>query len=175
MMEEWRDVPGFEGAYQVSDQGRVRSCGRDTFDAAGRRLVRRPRVRLPFRRRDGYEQVNLSLKGRTTVHYVHRLVAAAFLGPCPEGMEVCHQNNVRNDSRAVNLRYDSPAGNQRDRVAHGTDLRGEAVYGSKLTREDVRRVKLLPRSLSARVVAKRFGVAKTTIKAIRTGRTWRHV
>lgn len=67
---------------------------------------------------DHYSKVRLKV-GVPTTKNVHQLVAEAFLGPRPEGMEVCHNNGQAHDNRAVNLRYDTHSNNQRDQVTHG--------------------------------------------------------
>jgi len=122
--EVWKDVPGFEG-YQVSDRGRVRSL---------KRL--HPHVLHVGGGPDGYKMVNLRQDGRTVPRSVHRLVALAFLGPCPKDLEVCHTNGDRRDNRPENLRYDTPAGNQMD-----VTLARLAALG--LTPDDIRHYRQL--------------------------------
>lgn len=117
--EEWRAVVGFEGRYEVSNIGRVRSV--DTVVYAGRGRTRRARGRvLSLYYGDRYPKANLKVNGKQRNSYVHILVAAAFLGPCPEGMEVCHNNGDRLDNRPENLRYDTHSANMLDRREHGT-------------------------------------------------------
>jgi len=95
-MEIWKDAVGFPG-YKVSDLGNV--CGK-----YGRIL--KPELI------DGYHYLGLCGKKRKYVR-VHRLVAAAFLGPCPAGQEVDHYNDIRDDNRVVNLHYVTPSENMR--------------------------------------------------------------
>jgi hypothetical protein len=119
--ERWLPAVGYEGRYEVSDQGRVRSLGRMVY--AGRRAHRRrvtPRVLKAF---PGGEYPTVRLRrnsdDRTTTQCVHALVMAAFVGPVPNGMEVCHNNGQHHDNRLANLRYDTRSSNLRDQVAHG--------------------------------------------------------
>lgn len=107
---------------------------------------------------------------------VHRLVAAAFLGPKPEGTEVCHNNGDPTDCRVENLRYDTRSGNQRDRVIHGTSNRGERHRCVKLTKEQVIEIKKSLRD-NERIadIARKYGVHFNTIRAINLGRSWWHV
>ena len=115
-LERWRAVPGHEGAYEVSDLGRVRSINRITD--RGRRI--KGRVLSLASHRNGYQQVNLH-RGRTqATHLVHQLVTLAFVGPVPEGMEVRHLNGVRSDNTLPNLAYGTHLDNMRDQRAHGT-------------------------------------------------------
>lgn len=114
--EEWRPIPGYEGAYEVSDLGRVRSLPR--LVPAGPHGGKRPipgGLLKPTIQHFGYAQVKLAGKSRL----VHWLVADAFLGGRPEGMQVCHSNGDPGDNRAINLRVDTVASNMSDTVRHG--------------------------------------------------------
>lgn len=114
--EQWRPVVGYEGHYEVSDEGRVRSLAR--IDPRGHRVRAKGIGRRPHPR--GYLQVTLTKHGVCRTHKVHRLVLEGFVGPCPEGMESCHGNGVRSDNRAMNLRWGTPQDNADDRMSHGT-------------------------------------------------------
>lgn len=119
--ETWRPVVGYEGAYEVSDLGRVRSLDRMVYAGRGREREHVGRV-LSVHTGDKYSKVRLKLDGDGgTTWNVHTLVALAFLGPCPEGAEVCHENGDAHDNRPANLRYDTHSANMHDRVAHGRD------------------------------------------------------
>jgi hypothetical protein len=119
--ELWRPIPLWEGFYEVSDQGRVRSLDRIVKTAAGPRRYLGKMLR-PGTNRHGYPVVVLSRAGRRgKTAKVHRLVLEAFVGPCPDGMEGCHNNGDRADARLPNLRWDTPSANQYDRRLHGTD------------------------------------------------------
>lgn len=114
--ERWLSVADWEGFYEVSDLGRVRSLPRWT--ASG---WRGGRVLKPVMNGRGYQAVALSRPGLGTRRYlVHQMVAAAFIGPCPKGQEVCHGPNGSLDNRASQLRYDTRAGNIQDAVREGT-------------------------------------------------------
>lgn len=115
--EQWKTIPGWEGRYSVSDQGRVRSEDQNITTKAG---VRKPHRGRALRPRLSCGRLSVSL-GRNNSQLIHRLVMAAFVGPCSEGMEVCHQNGDPTDNRLVNLRYDDHSGNMNDRMLHGTD------------------------------------------------------
>lgn len=104
-MEAWRDIPGFEGRYQVSDQGSVRSVDhRVRLVAHGVETTRlvRGRILRPGPSTSGHLSVVL---GRGNTRAVHVLVMLAFEGPCPEGMEVLHRNHTPSDNRFANLKY----------------------------------------------------------------------
>jgi len=108
-MERWLPVVGYEGIYEVSDRGRVRSLARIT---SGRRV--RPRVLKERPLPNGRPRVNLSLYGKVVDAYPYRLVLEAFVGPCPEGMEALHWDDDPNNNTVDNLRWGTRTENMRD-------------------------------------------------------------
>lgn len=128
--EVWRTIPGYEGLYEVSDQGRVRSLDR-VVAQRGRKSRMFPGVVLKHnlvgtRYREpgqGYHAVTLAYASDDHRRaYVHRLVMAAFIGPCPPGMEACHEDGDPRNNALYNLRYDTPSANNMDKWRHGTML-----------------------------------------------------
>lgn len=126
-IEEWRAVVGFEGSYEVSDLGRVRSLDRvehfQRVDARSGKLVSVSRrhkgvLLVPEKvKKSGYLRVQL---GKGNKLYVHALVLTAFTGPCPDGFEGCHGDGDRTNNREPNLRWDTRRENVADMVKHGT-------------------------------------------------------
>jgi hypothetical protein len=173
--ERWRPVPGFEGFYDVSDHGRMRSVDRN-IPRGGSFMRRRGREMRQRIDQKGYARVYLSKGGVGRRHRVHRLVLAAFIGPCPDGHEAAHQNGVRADNRLENLRWSTPAENAADRDRHGSTARGSENGRAKLNASKVRAIRLLLAcDQTMPQIAEQFGVAPGTIEAVKTGRTWRHV
>jgi hypothetical protein len=109
--ETWRPIDGFD-LYEVSDAGRIRSQPR-----------RRTRggILKPCPAPNGYLQVTLTQDGIRRTTSVHVIVAAAFHGPRPDGLQVRHLNGDQADCRAVNLAYGTPSQNNLDKRQHGTD------------------------------------------------------
>jgi hypothetical protein len=130
-LERWKWVVGFEGFYQVSDLGRVRSVDRIVRGGYGkpRKLVGKV-LRLKTDKRYGYRAANLHKEGFCTFIEVHRLVMAAWVGPCSEGLEVCHGPNGVADNSVSNLCYGTKSQNSLDRRRDGTD------GGRKVVRSD---------------------------------------
>jgi len=130
--EAWRPIPGWEGFYEVSDQGRVKSCARSVPGRPGRMINRRERILTPSCTADGYLVVALSRDNARFYMRVHRAVLLAFVGPCPVGTEACHGDGVRHNNMLANLRWDTRSANTLDKVAHGTHpmaSRTECVNG----------------------------------------------
>ena len=109
-IEQWLPVPGYELCYQVSSAGRVWSIPR--YKTRGGYL--RPSVS-----RWGYLQVGLCRDSKTSTRFVHCLVAAAFLGPRPDGLEVRHLDGNPRNNVVPNLRYGTKSENAQDRLRHG--------------------------------------------------------
>jgi hypothetical protein len=131
--EEWRAVVGFEGVYEVSSVGRVRRV----------LLYRHKSNALPPARgttlnRRGYPIVALSSAGRRKLATVHSLVAEAFIGPRPEGMQINHIDGVKTNNAPSNLEYVSAAQNIRHAAAMGLMPTGER-HGSRTKPERLAR------------------------------------
>lgn len=113
-MEEWRSIEGYEGLYEVSNLGRVRSLDRYGNTGYGIRLYK-GKILSPAKVRGDYLQVVLSKDCNGTMFKVHRLVAMAFQDICGqfiEGLQVDHRNCVRDDNRAKNLHWVTSSENQ---------------------------------------------------------------
>lgn len=120
-MEEWRSVVGYEGFYEVSDFGRVRSVDRLVRNGRSGKRLRLGQEMRPYEVDEGHLRLCLRRDGRTRNRFVHHLVLEAFVGPCPDGLEACHGNGVPSDNRLSNLRWDTRSSNALDRVDHGRD------------------------------------------------------
>lgn len=121
--EQWKPVVGYEGIYEVSDQGRVRSLGFDFIGSGGRRFRRKGKVLAGSRSLNGRISIGLSRQGeKLHSRYVHHLVLEAFLGPCPPGNECCHWNDDPSDNRLKNLRWGTRSENVHDQVRNGNHL-----------------------------------------------------
>lgn len=106
-MEEWRDVQGYEGLYQVSNLGRVRSCDRLVTNSINSnfKVKRKGKILSNIDHGNGYIYVSLTKEGKRENHYVHRLVAKAFI-PNPENLpEIDHKDHNRENNIPENLEW----------------------------------------------------------------------
>lgn len=164
--EVWLPVPleQYADIYEVSDLGRVRRSKDSTIKKFSVGYALKPRVNV-----SGHRRVALQPGFKNMM--VHRLVLGAFVGPCPEGMEGCHNDGDPSNNALSNLRWDTRSANQLDRTDGWKNHRGEKNGRARLTAEDVRKIRADPRKAEA--VAPEYGVHSSTIRNARRGTTWR--
>lgn len=179
--ETWKPVVGFEGQYEVSDFGRVRSLDRTSEyqrldQYSGRLLTIRRHHRGHFLQPSASKSGHLSVVlGRGNTRQVHTLVLEAFVGPCPAGHEGCHGDDIPSNNNLSNLRWDTRSANLHDAVRNGVKSVGERQWNAKLKDADIPVIRGLFETTSYAEIARRYGVAESTIRQIRDGRAWTHV
>lgn len=117
--EQWSDIPGFEGSYQASTHGRIKSLGREIVRSTGAVQFLKPRVLKHSVDNSDRHRVYLRRDGKTHTRLVHQLVLETFVGPCPDGMEVCHADDDAGNNYLSNLRYDTHRENLIERTRNG--------------------------------------------------------
>jgi hypothetical protein len=154
LFENWRPVPGWEGFYEVSDWGRVRSVARKVDYGIKGHATYQGRLLKQHKSTNDYLCVDLKRAGNRKTYSTHRLVALAFIGPCPIGKEVDHIDADRFNNTLKNLRYLVISKNR----------------GAKLTADqavEIRRLSL--EGMSNRRLGEMFGVTESAIRHIRSG------
>lgn len=172
MLEEWRDVVGYKGYYQISNFGNVKSFYYDSN--LGKRLKFLQNNR-------GYSCVNLYLNGISKKLVIHKLVLEAFVGPCPRGMECRHLNGNPQDNQLINLKWGTKSENVLDSMKHGTryqpDSRGIKNGRSKLTENEVKEIGQLysTQKWTQKQLAQKFHISRSTISKIIIRLNWNHI
>lgn len=178
MEEVWKDIPGFEGCYQASTHGRIRSVARTVYrkdshngyalwSYSGRVLRTTPKE-------SGH--LNVSLGARNTKK-VHRLVLETFVGPCPQGMECLHTDGNPENNRLDNLRWGTRLDNRADIRTHA-QLYRRRQGATSLSEETIRAIKrdlAEPNGQSQKKLAAKYGVHYNTINNINRGYTHKWV
>lgn len=182
--EIWKPVVGHEGAYEVSNLGRVRSIDRvvkrkhwDRYSGT-MMLVDYTycgRVLRPGDRQAGHVSVAI---GKGNSRDVHLLVLEAFVGPCPEGHEACHHDDNPVNNVVWNLRWGTRSSNLLDAVRNGKRPVGEHHHNAKLRAKDIpvirKKATSGPRGIIS-ALARKYGVAWAQIRQVRDGGSWRSI
>lgn len=117
--EYWLPVVDYEGMYEVSTLGRVKSLARTVWHPVGRAIRLMPE-RIMSQRSGSYLTVMLCRNGEERIYSVHVLMLEAFVCARPAGMEGCHADDIRANNVLSNLRWDTPSANRLDSVRNGT-------------------------------------------------------
>lgn len=177
-MEEeiWLPIAEFDG-YEVSNLGRVRNW--NSQNGVGGRGLSPRLLKLTKFVNKPYLRVRPSKNGKSKTRRVHHLVLEAFEGPCPEGMEACHDDGDGANNRRDNLRWDTHVENMKDQIRHGTTARGERSSLSKITELQAKAVKAALAAVtghgSIKRVSEMTGISYRIVADIKCNKTWRHV
>lgn len=174
MIEQWKDIPRFEGCYQVSNFGNVRSFANSH---KGKRIE--PKLRALSLTYDGYQKIRLIANGLDVTERVHRLVAKLFI-PNPEGKEtVNHIDGNKLNNRVDNLEW----ADRKEQLYHAyktglkTAKKGCENANSKLSSEQVQTIRKLykkgSRQFSSVKLSKMYGVSHRVILLIVKGQSYR--
>lgn len=174
MIEIWKSIPGFEGRYEASSFGRIKSLPNS------RRSTELVLKQRPNTLRGNYMCVGLTGRRDGQLfqrgYHVHALVCLAFHGlPGSPDLEACHNDGDNRNNAPSNVRWDTHRNNLLDRNEHGTSNRGARNAMAVLTEEKARAVKGLLGTISQKKIAVKFGVGRSTVAAISQGRTWSYV
>lgn len=181
MKVKWLPVSGYEGLYEVSSSGLVRSLDRVVGGRWGDRSRTLPGRVLRLRKEKkehGRKTVILyDGSGKTKTKRVHRLVLEAFVGPCPSGMEGCHNDGNPANNKLNNLRWDTRSANHMDRVKHGTHDRGERNPMAKIIPEKVIAIRTLYKKTEASQhdLADLFDLSQAHISRIVNMKRWAYL
>jgi hypothetical protein len=193
--EEWRWVAGYENLYEISNIGRLRSYKkRGSNTGHYYSSPETAKILTPIYRK-GYPNYSLYNKHGIYKHKLaHRLVLEAFVGPCPTGMECCHNDGNRKNCVLSNLRWDTPKNNGLDRIIHGTSkvcsgenhwsktrpedtLKGENNAAAKLTDIQVYNIiDILTKELATKSeLARYYRIDQTIPGRIIARKKWQHI
>lgn len=126
--------------------------------------------------RDGHIRITLKVDGKKRHPYVHQLVLRAFVGPCPPGLETCHNDGNPANNSIKNLRYGTKKENSADSKRHGTSNTGERNASAKLKESDIPDIFRLWREGRKKYeIAKIYNVRDTLISRITLRQIWSHV
>jgi len=168
MIEEWKDIVRYEGYYQVSNLGKVKSLGNE--------FSRKERLLKPSLQSKGYLTVVLQKNGIRNMVLVHRLVAEYFVSNPLNKPQVNHINGVKTDNNIENLEWVFHRENLDHAIKNNLTLKGEENRNSKLKDVDVVKIhSLLQKGITTKELSESYNVSYSTIDGIRTNRYWKHL
>ena len=179
--EIWKPAVGFEGKYEVSNRGQVRSIDREVDhgrDGTGHGKRKLQGVLLRQRKQgSGYRSVGLPLiGGKQKCHLVHWLVAAAFIGRRPDGADINHKDGNKANNCAQNLEYCTRRENMVHARATGLwDNRGERNGQAKKTEAAVLAILADSERMTRRQLRDKHGVTRQWLENLLSGRKWKHL
>ncbi len=178
-MEKWKDIEGYEGKYQVSSLGRIKSLER-YIDRGIKGFAKQKEIILKLRLKKGYLEVGLRSKGDKNQKFllVHRIVATAFILNPENKKTVNHKNLIKTDNRLINLEWNT----QKEQISHAIESgafkqKGDFNSKSKLTSKDVLEIRYLYKTKSKppKELSEKYKVSKSTIHRIVTNKIWKHI
>lgn len=179
--EEWRDIPGYEGYYQASTRGRLKSLTRIIcLKANGRQKAHKKEIRarlLKFNLDNTYLLVSLNKNGKSKIFTVHELTALTFIGPRPNGKKgenIRHIDNNPHNNHYRNLAYSSSKRNHVDKNKSDTRNYGERNNTTKLSFQDVGKARKLKATiaLSNKCISEMFNISPPAMFDILKGKNW---
>jgi hypothetical protein len=182
-LEVFVDIQGYEGYYQVSNYGNVRSLDRVIVEKSGKTQTLKGRILKPRTNPGGYRYIELGKNGTKATFAIHHLVAQAFIPNPGNKRTVNHIDGNKLNNSLINLEWSTYSENLEH--AYKTGLRravqieavGSKNYKRKLKSEQVLEIKrlLATGNLTHKEIATKFSIARSTITEIKSGRRWKHL
>jgi predicted XRE-type DNA-binding protein len=180
MKEIWKDIKGYEGYYQVSNFGKVRSLDRIIINN-GNKCKRKGKLMNLTKNNFGYFHIQLSKNFKKKTFRVHRLVALAFIDNPENKHDINHINGIKTDNNVSNLEWNT----RKENISHAFKLGlmnskhslGEKNYFAKINIDDVLKIKELLKGgkYSQKKIGEILGVSESCIGHIKRGYTWGHI
>jgi hypothetical protein len=156
--------------YRVCDGGAVYSCLNSRGQKTSSWHIKRP---CPPDKKSGHIRIGLWVEGKCITEYVHVLVLTAFKGPCPPGLECCHDDGNPANNHVSNLDWGTRAKNSADKKRHGTDNAGERHPFARLTEVDVVEIfRLASQGMAQWRIGEIYGVHQVHISGVLLRKFW---
>ncbi len=176
MIEIWKDIEGYEGFYMASYCGKIKSLDRFVNGNGGSKQFKKGKILKPFLTRKGYPMVDMKINGVGRHISVHILIAKTYV-PNPENKpQVNHKDGIKINTAAWNLEWNTNEENMAHAIANGLrPIIPLGGYASKLTEDQVRKIRALKNTFSQKELSKMFNTCQSNIGMINTNKTWLHI
>lgn len=181
MYEIWKDIKGYEGYYQVSNTGKIKTLEHNIIRHNGKRLTIKEKILNGSKDTKGYLQVELKKDGKRNIKFIHRLVAETFIENPNNKLQVNHINGDKSNNGIDNLEWVTCSENIHHAWKNGLNkpIKGEAHGNHKLTDDEVRYIKEhykpYDRKYGINALARKFQVSTCPIDRIVNGKGWKHI
>ena len=177
MEEIWKDVVGYEGLYQVSNMGEVKSLERTIIKSNGREQYIPERILIPGLSIWGYLSVSLYKKESKKTTKIHRLVAAAFLMVSVSRLHVNHIDGNKLNNKVDNLEWCTPKENTAHAFKHKLRKAPRGEINGKLTEKEVIEIRALCSldTLTHKEIASIYGIHKSYVSKLKLRNSWNHL
>lgn len=176
LKEIWMPINGYEGIYEISNYGNIRSLDRrKRHSNIGFTSICKGQTLKPKTHANGYYEVSLCKNGKSKFKLIHRLVAQSFIENPENKPQVNHKNGNKKDNHINNLEWVTQKGNAEHAVKIGLYGNGERMYNHILSEKDVLEIRKLYPENTLSQLSNSYKVSITTIHYIVTRRAWKHV
>ena len=157
-----KDIANYDGQYKICKNGKVWSSITEKYLS-------------PAKTSGGYYTVSLYKNKKSKTHYIHRLLAEAFIAN-PDNMPcINHIDGIKDNNDLSNLEWCSYSENNRHAYSNGLSKKGNLRYNSKLRENHIKSVFMLSRiGLSQEKISRMFGVSRGSIQDVLDGKSWVH-
>lgn len=176
MNEVWKDIEEFEGYYQISNIGEVKSLERIVKNGLNSTRIVKERILKQTMGTNGYLSVGLHKHQKCKKYEIHRLVAIAFISNPDNKSQVNHKDGIKTNNFDFNFEWVTHKENADHAVLNNlVNNKGSNHGNAKLVEEDIVEIRELYKSKSQRAIAEMYNVNRATIGLIVTFKTWKHV
>jgi hypothetical protein len=165
--EQWKDIPGYEGRYQVSDLGNVKSLDIVVLKRDGKTVAKKGKIKAFYLDCAGYKQVHLYMNGNAKHCKIHRLVADMFVKGKKENLQVNHINGIKTDNRACNLEWVTQKENMKH--AYNIGLQTPVDNGLSKSIEIIKGGKVIGVEKSIRELCRKYNLDRRTVQRVISG------
>lgn len=175
--EIWKDIPNYEGLYQASNLGKIKSLTRIVNRRGNTTRTVFEKILITMSDGKGYRLVNLNKLGVTKMYTIHRLILSTFVKNIENKPQVNHINGIKNDNRLVNLEWVTISENGFHAYKNGLQIsaKGEKANGSKLKNEQILEIRKIGKTLPIKELANLYNISISTISMIINNKIWTHI